>query len=110
MKPSTNFGKRSQMIAADGFSPVAAPLRKVHQTESANAAKPSMAFWENFTITAALMAESPTISPAATTAPEVSMVPPSQAPPTTAGMSNWEMIHGMTNIMGMATTRTREVT
>ena len=88
MNPNTNFGKRSQMIAADGASPVAPPLRKVHHTESANAAKPSIAFWENFTITAAFIAESPTISPAATTAPEVSMVPPSQAPPTTSGMSN----------------------
>ena len=76
----------------------------------AKATKPSRAFWENLTITAAFSADSPRISPAATTAPEVSMVPASHAPPTMVDMPARSTTQGMRMVIGTATTRTSEVT
>ena len=109
------MGKRSQITAADtsgrsALSAPPAPPRTVHQTDSAKAATPSKAFWESLTMVAALVAESPMLSPATTTAPVVSMVPPIQAPPTMSERSSQSTASGIRIIIGAATTSTSDVT
>src|SRR5262249_44008780 len=109
-KPSTNFGKRSQITAALGRSPVEEPSLNAHQIASRNAATPISAFCENLTITPVFMAVSLTSAPAATTDADVSSVPPSQAPATKSFMPADFAIHGMMIIIGTATISTSEVT
>src|SRR5262249_49408334 len=82
-KPITNFGKRSQITAALGRSPVVARCLNAHQIASMKAATPISAFCENLTMTPVFIAESLTSAPEATTEAEVASVPPSQAPATT---------------------------
>ena len=55
-------------------------------------------------------AVSPTKVPEAATAPEVSILPPSQAPVTSSGKLNYLAIMGMKIIMGIAVTKTIEIT
>ena len=109
-KPMTNFGKRSQITAALGLSPVCAPCRSAHQIASMKAATPISAFCENFTITPVFIAASLISAPAATTEAEVSSVPPSQAPATRSSMPVDFAIHGIAIIIGTATISTSEVT
>src|SRR5262245_52892032 len=73
-KPITNLGKRCQITAALGRSPVLAPSLNAHQIASAKAATPMSAFCENLTITPVFMAASLMSAPAATTEAEVSSV------------------------------------
>src|SRR5262245_62868585 len=108
-KPSTNFGKRSQITATLGRSPVAAPALNVHQIASAKAATPISAFCENFTITPVFMAVSEISAPAATTEAEVSSVPPSQAPATRSSISVTFATHRIPIIIGTATNSTSDV-
>ena len=110
MKPSTNLGKRSQITAALGRSPVAAPALNVHQIANAKAATPIRAFCENLTMTPVFIAASLTSAPAATTEALVSSVPPNHAPATRSSIPVDLAIHGMTIIMGTATISTSEVT
>ena len=55
-------------------------------------------------------AVSPTNEPEATTAPEVSMLPPSHAPVTSSGKLKYLAIMGIKIIMGIAVTNTIEIT
>jgi ferredoxin len=93
-KPRTNLGKRYQISMRLGFSPTAAPL-KVQTTERMKAARPMRTFWDIFTVTPTFMARSLMRAPAATTEPEVSRVPPSQAPATASGMPTALLMMGI---------------
>ena len=68
------------------------------------------AFCDSFTTTAALRPASPSSSPAATTAALVSSVPPSHAPATTGDMPIALATHGISTIIGIATSSTSDVT
>ena len=110
IKPRTNLGKRSHMIEADTFFPFLFDLsRYVQKTEIAKAASPKRTFCENLTIVAYLRPVSPAMVPAATTAPVVSMVPPSQAPVTTSDNPIQRAITGIKIIIGIAIIRTSEI-
>ena len=83
--PKTNFGKRSQIIPSVGFSTLSFPdpfPEYVQYILIANAAKPNSTFCENLTMVLIFNAVSPTSVPEATTAPVVSILPPSHAPVT----------------------------
>ena len=110
MKPRTNFGKRAQMTPALALRCWPGAALVLHQTESRKAARPIRTFCENLTIVPIFVAVSPISSPAATTEPVVSSVPPSQAPATMSGMWNWRMSQGWMTIIGTATMRTMDVT
>ncbi len=56
-------------------------------------------FWIILTVAATAKASSPNIAPAAATAPVESIVPPSQAPPSTLLMPKARMAIGITTIM-----------
>ena len=93
IKPRTNFGKRLQMTAAPVLSRPREDLA-LHHTERMNAATPISTFWEKLTMVPIFVAVSPINSPAATTEPVVSSVPPSHAPATISGMPNCLMSQG----------------
>src|SRR5690606_21468782 len=78
--------------------------------EIASAAIPNNTFCENFTIVLISNARSPTKLPEATTAPVVSILPPSQAPVTSWGNPNALAIYGMAIIIGMAVINTIDTT
>src|SRR5262245_15386473 len=108
--PITNLGKRSQITAALGRSPLVAPSLSVHQMASMKAATPIRAFCENLTMTPVFMAASLISAPAATTEALVSSVPPSHAPATRSSIPVDFATHGMTIIIGTATISTSDVT
>jgi len=111
-KPSTNFGKRSQITPAVGRSTRCAPAcgRIAHQIDSRNAASPISTFCENFTTVPIFIAVSPSSAEAATTLPVVSSVPPIQAPATGSDSCAQRASHGCRTIIGTATINTVEVT
>src|SRR4051812_47296110 len=76
----------------------------------ANAASPSNTFWENLTMVLIFNATSPTSVPAATTAPVVSIVPPSQAPVTSWESPSQCAMYGIAIIIGIAVISTSEIT
>src|SRR5688572_23557313 len=76
----------------------------------AKAANPSSTFCENLTIVLMLSATSPTSDPEATTAPVVSIVPPSQAPVTSSLSPRYRAMIGIRIIIGMAVINTIEIT
>src|SRR5690606_7869590 len=78
--------------------------------EIASAAIPSNTFCENFTIVLISNARSPTTLPEATTAPVVSILPPSQAPVTSSGNPNALAMYGMAIIIGIAVINTIDTT
>src|SRR5690606_7061988 len=78
--------------------------------EIASAAIPSNTFCENFTIVLISNARSPTKLPEATTAPVVSILPPSQAPVTSWGNPNALAMYGMAIIIGIAVINTIDTT
>src|SRR5690606_23676313 len=78
--------------------------------EMASAAIPNNTFCENLTMVLISNARSPTKLPEATTAPVVSMLPPSQAPVTSWGNPNALAMYGMAIIIGIAVINTIDTT
>src|SRR5690606_11597286 len=76
----------------------------------ASAAIPNSTFCENLTIVLISSARSPTRLPDATTAPVVSMLPPSHAPVTSSDNPNSFAKYGMPTIMGIAVINTMDTT
>jgi hypothetical protein len=72
------------------------------------ATTPMRAFWAIFTTTARSRASLPAMVPAATTAPVVSIVPPSQAPVTADAKCSSRATSGSSTSIGTATMRMRE--
>src|SRR5690606_26238156 len=71
---------------------------------------PNSTFCENFTMVLISNARSPTKLPEATTAPVVSILPPSQAPVTSSGKPSALAMYGMAIIIGIAVISTIDTT
>ena len=108
-KPSTNFGKRRHRSDAVGFSSRCVPLYDQYM-DIRKAARPNNTFCDDFIITLYFSAVSPMNLPEATTAHVVSIVPPSHAPATSCDSPIFIASQGMTYIIGMAITRTSDIT
>ena len=113
INPSTNLGKRSQITPAVGFISESFDegcLVYVQYTDIPKAANPNSTFCENFTMVLIFRATSPTYVPEATTAPVVSIVPPSHAPVTSCENPKYFAIMGIKIIIGIAVISTIDIT
>ena len=99
INPTMNLGNLYQISNKLGFSPGFCYSLRLQYMDKINATAPISTFCESLTTAATAIAVSLNRAPAATTAPVVSIVPPSQAPATEDGnINNFAMKGSPTSI------------